>query len=90
MYIVSFNHSVKAPWIITVSLPLLSWLSSLVTSILLLNFGSGLMLFSLELICSELSPELVEFFMVLVDVVLSIEDNNVFLVRFSGLEGPVE
>ena len=48
------------------------------------------MLLLLDFIAGELGPELVEFCAVLIEVILAVENNDVFLVAFTRLEGPVE
>ena len=65
-------------------------LGGLVRSELSLDLsGSGVLLF-LDLVLGELGPKFVEFGAVLLEVILAIENNDVFLVAFTCLESPVE
>lgn len=85
--------SIEIPTIIViVSLSLMSllFIFCLVGAELVLNLEGGLLLLSFDLIWSKLSPELVEFGVVFIDVIVTIKNDDILLIGLACLESPVE
>ena len=62
----------------------------LILSVLLLNFEGSLLSLDINLIGSKLSPKFVEFFTIFVNVIVTVEHNDVFLVTLTSLKSPVK
>ena len=79
-------------WIILGVLFLLLLVSivGLILSVLLLNFEGSLLTLDINLIGSKLSPKFVEFFTIFVNVIVTVEHNDVFLVTLTSLKSPVK
>ena len=75
----------------SLEIPAIGILSSLILlSVLLLNFESSLLTLDINLIGSKLSPKFVEFSTIFVNVIVTVEHNDVFLVTLTSLKSPVK